>query len=217
MNKVELSLWIEANYPVTAMSIAKRKPRYGVGENDAHYATQPMVNGKQIRDPAYCAWAGMLKRAYDPKFHAVNPTYSDVTVCSEWHYFSAFRQWWLNNYRDDGQLDKDLLAAGNREYAPDACVYVPRWLNNFTIDSGALRGEFPIGVSIRKQAGKYKSRCRNTITGKQHSLGLFNTPEAANSAWLAYKLALADQLKPDMDAIDPRIYNNAVSIIKAAI
>ena len=217
MNKVELSLWIEANYQVTAMSIAMRKPVFGIGVNNAHYMTTPTVNGVILCDPAYRAWVDMLKRAYDPKFHAVKPTYSDVTVCSEWHYFSAFRQWWLNNYRDDGQLDKDLLAAGNREYAPDACVYVPRWLNNFTIDSGALRGEFPIGVSIRKQAGKYRSRCRNPITGKLCYLGCFTTPEEAHEAWLNYKLALADQLKPAMDAIDKRIHHNVVTIIKAAI
>ena len=43
------------------------------------------------------------------------------------------------------------------------------------------------------------------------------TPEAARDAWLKCKLELADQLKPDMDAIDPRIYNNVVAIIKAAI
>ena len=217
MNKVELSLWIGANYPATATSIAQRKPRYGVGENDAHYATQPMVNGKQIKDPAYIAWAGMLKRAYNRKYHAEHPTYSGVTVCKEWHSFRAFRAWWLENYREGWHLDKDLLAAGNREYAPDACVYVPQWLNKFTLDRGASRGELPIGVSIHKQTGKYQSECGNPITGKQCYLGLFTEPEAAHDAWLKCKLSLAEQLKPDMDAIDPRIYNNAISIIKAAI
>ena len=44
MNKVELSLWIEANYPATAKSIVKRKPVYGVGVNDAHYV-QPVLPG----------------------------------------------------------------------------------------------------------------------------------------------------------------------------
>ena len=215
MNKIELSLWIEANYPATATSIAGRKPRYGVGENDAHYATQPIVNDKQIVDPAYQAWADMLKRAYDTKCHAAHPTYSDVTVCKEWHSFSAFRAWWLDNHREDWHLDKDLLLVGNREYGPDACVYVPRWLNNLTTDSGALRGELPIGVSFCKQTGKYKSRCNNPITGKRRNLGRFNAPESAYESWLTYKLQLADQLKPEMDAIDKRIYPNVVTIIKA--
>ena len=214
MTNIELSLFIEANYPMAGIG-RPRKPRYGVGLNDAHYATQPIVNDKQIVDPAYRAWGGMLKRAYDTKFHAAQPTYSDVAVCKEWHSFSAFRAWWLDNHREDWHLDKDLLLVGNREYGPDACVYVPRWLNNLTTDRGALRGELPIGVCLHKQTGKYHSQCRNPITGKKHSLGLFTTPEAAHDAWLNYKLELADQLKPEMDAIDKRIYPNVVTIIKA--
>ena len=217
MTKVELSLFIEANYQAAATSIAKRKLQYGVGVNDAHYATQPVVNGEQIKDPAYRAWVNMLTRAYDPKYHARYQTYVGVTVCKEWHSFSAFRAWWLDNYREGWHLDKDLMVVGNREYGPDACVYVPGWLNKFTTDHGACRGDLQIGVSFCNRTGKYRSSCCNTITGKQHTIGRFSTPEAAHDAWLKCKLSLAEQLKPDMDAIDPRIYNNAVSIIKAAI
>ena len=216
MNKIELSLHLEANYPISGRG-GPRKPLYGIGVNDADYMTNPMANGVMLWDPAYKAWSNMLKRAYSPRFHEKQPTYSDVTVCKEWHSFSAFREWWLDNYREGFSLDKDLLLVGNKEYSPNACIYVPRWLNNFTIDSGALRGEFPIGVSIRKQAGKYRSRCRNPITGKLCYLGCFTTPEEAHEAWLNYKLALADQLKPAMDAIDKRIHPNVVTIIKAAI
>ena len=216
MNKIELSIWIEANYPANAKSIAKRKPLHGVGVNDAHYATQPMVNGVMLCDPAYRAWAGMLERAYSERFHKKQPTYVGVTVCEYWHSFSAFREWWLENYREGFQCDKDLLAIGNREYSPWSCLYIPGWLNKFTTDRGALRGELPIGVSFCKQTGRYRSHCRNPITGKEHSLGYFNTPEAAHDAWLRYKLSLADQLKPDMDAIDHRIHPNVISIIKAA-
>ena len=215
MNKIELSIWIEENHPANKSSIAQRKPVYGIGENDAHYETQPMVNGKPIKDPAYMAWVNMVRRAYSQKFHAVNPTYSDVTVCKEWHSFSAFRAWWLNSHREGWHLDKDLLAAGNREYGPDTCVYVPRWLNNFTEDCGACRGELPIGVCLYKKTGRYQSYCSNPITGKRHHLGYFTTPEEAHETWLNYKLSLAEQLKPYMDAIDPRIYNNAATIVKA--
>ena len=215
MNRVELSLHIEASYPANKMSIARRKPRFGVGINDAHYATQPRVNGVKLCDPAYRSWAGMLERAYSERFHEKQPTYVGVTVCKEWHSFSAFRVWWLNNYREGFSLDKDLLLVGNREYAPDACIYVQQWLNTFTVDCGASRGEFPIGVRLDTRRGKYQSRCSNPITGKNRSLGCFNAPEEAHEAWLNYKLALADQLKPAMDAIDKRIYPNVVTIVKA--
>ena len=216
MTKVELSLWIEENYPTNKMSIAKRKLRYGVGVNDAHYITAPTVNGGVLWDPAYIAWASMLTRAYDQKLHDRQQTYSDVTVCKEWHSFIAFRAWWLDNYREGWQLDKDLLVIDNREYGPDVCVYIPSRLNNFTSDCGASRGELPIGVYLCKKTGKYKSECNNPITGKPHYLGRFTTPEAAHEAWLKCKLELALELKPMMDAIDKRIYHNTVTIINSA-
>jgi hypothetical protein len=213
MTKVELSLHLEANYPATAKSIANRKPVYGVGMNDAHYTTTPVVNGATLRDPAYDAWASMMNRTYSPKFHEKHPTYSDVTVCKEWHSFCAFREWWLNNHREDFQLDKDLLSPGNREYSPDACIYVPRWLNSFLNGHEASRGELPIGVSFCKQTGRYRSQCCNPITGKHHKLGRFTTPEEASEAWLDFKLSIADRLKKEMDRIDKRIYNNVLAII----
>ena len=215
MTSVDLSLFIEANHPATAKSIAKRKAIFGVGANDASYVTTPTGNGVTLRDPAYIAWVNMLTRAYYQKLHDRQQTYSDVTVCKEWHSFSAFRAWWLANYREDWQLDKDLLVVGNREYGPDACIYIPAWLNTFTIYRGASRGELTIGVSLYKKTGRYQSHCCNPITGKRHGLGYFTTPEAAHDAWIKCKLELADQLKPEMDAIDQRIYPNVVTIVKA--
>ena len=214
MNKVELSIWIEKNYPISGMG-RQRRPLYGVGVNDAEYMTNPMANGVMLWDPAYRAWSNMLQRAYDPKLHERQPTYVGVTVCEDWHSFNAFRTWWLANHRDGFSLDKDLLTPGNREYGPDTCLYVPQWINTFTVDNGASRGEFPIGVCLHKRTGRYRSLCHNPITGKDNELGLFNTPEAAHEAWLNYKLELADQLKQDMDAIDQRIYPNVVTIVKA--
>lgn len=216
MNKIELSLHLEANYPANKSSIDQRKPVYGVGVNDADYMITQKVNGVRLWDPAYKTWSNMLKRAYNRKYQVTHPTYSDVTVCKDWHSFRAFRNWWLNSYREDWQCDKDLLSPGNREYSHNSCIYVPRWLNSFLNGHGASRGELPIGVSFCNQTGRYRSHCNNPITGKEHSLGRFATPEAANVAWRRYKLSLADKLKPEMDAIDKRIYQNVVKIIKAA-
>ena len=215
MTKGELSLWIEASYPISGRG-NPRKPRYGVGINDADYMTTPTVDGAVLCDPAYRAWYSMLQRAYDKKLHDRQQTYSDVTVCKEWHSFSAFRAWWLASYREGWQLDKDLLVVGNKEYGPDVCVYIPSRLNNFTADCGASRGELPIGVSLCKKTGKYQSQCNNPITGKRHGLGRFTTREAAHEAWLRYKLALALEIKPLMDSIDKRIYHNTVTIINSA-
>ena len=216
MTRVELSLHLEKNYPISGRG-NPRKPVYGVGVNDAHYMTTPTVNGDTLWDPAYIAWCGMLKRAYNRKYHVTHPTYSDVTVCKEWHSFRAFREWWLENYREGFQCDKDLLAPGNKEYSPDTCIYVPRWLNSFLNGHEASRGELPIGVHLLRKTGKYMAQCSSPITGKQHKLGYFTTPEEAHEAWLDFKLSIADRLKKEMDYIDKRIYNNVVTIIKAAI
>lgn len=216
MTNIELSLHIETNYPRNKSSIAMRKPVCGIGVNDADYVTTPLVNGVMLCDPAYKAWGGMLARAYSKPTQSRQPTYVGVTVCKEWYSFSVFRTWWLANYKEGSSLDKDLLIVGNREYAPYSCIYVPQWLNTFTIDCGAVRGEFPIGVSLHKPTGKYTARCRNPKTGKRHCLGSFTSPEEAHEAWLKRKLELAAQLKPEMDAIDQRIYNNVVTIIRAA-
>ena len=213
MTNIELSLHLEKNYPRNKSSITPRKPVHGVGTNDAHYMTTPTVNGAMLWDPAYRAWASMMQRAYDKKFHEKQQTYSDVTVCKDWHSFSAFRAWWLDNYKEGWELDKDLLVPGNREYGPDTCIYIPSRLNAFTIDRSASRGEFPIGVHIHKPTGKYIAQCNNPITGKRRYLGDFTTAEEAHEAWLNYKLQLADQLKPVMDYIDKRIYNNVRTII----
>ena len=215
MTKVELSLFIEANYPISGMG-SPRCAVHGVGINDSDYMSQPRVNGKQLRDPAYASWQNMLKRAYGKSTQKCRPTYIGVTVCEEWLLFSAFREWWLANYREGWQLDKDLLSVGNREYRPSACIYIPNRLNNFTADCGASRGELPIGVHIHKQTGKFESGCQNQITGKNVYLGLFDTKDAAHAAWLRYKLSLAIELKPLMDSIDKRIYNNVVTIINSA-
>ena len=214
MTRVELSLFIEANYPISGIG-RHRKLLYGIGLNDADYMTTPTVNGAILWEPAYQAWVNMLKRAYCERYQEKRPTYVGVTVCEEWHSFSAFRNWWLAKYREGFSLDKDLLVVCNREYGPDACIYVPQSLNTFTVDSGAVRGELPIGVYLH-ETGIYRSKCRNPITGKTRHIGYFTTPEAAHSAWLKYKLELAAQLKPEMDAIDQRIYTNVVKIIRAA-
>ena len=212
MTNVELSLFIEANYPISGRG-NPRKPVHGIGLNDADYMTTPTVDGAILWDPAYCTWVNMLKRAYNRRYQVTHPTYSDVTVCKDWHSFRVFRAWRLDNYREGFSLDKDLLVAGNREYGPDACIYVPRWLNSFLNGRSASRGEFPIGVYICKKTGKYLSECGNPITGQKHHLGSFTTPEEAHEAWLTFKLALADRLKKEMDYIDKRIYNNVLAII----
>lgn len=184
---------------------------YGVGVNDAGYVFDTTINGRRVRCPAYRSWKNMLERCYSEKFHHRNPTYAEVRVCDEWLSFMAFRKWWVENHVDGWQLDKDLLS-DNRIYSPEACIFVPAWLNNFTIDSGTARGEWPIGVCFDSRRRKFESRCRHPF-GKREYLGHFSTPDEANAAWLTRKLEIANELKHLMDDIDARIFPRVIEII----
>ena len=216
MNGKEQTIWLEDNCQVNARGRSRRLVR-GVGVNDAPYCTKHRTDGKQVNCPAYTAWNAMLRRAYSDKYHAEHQTYSGVTVCDEWHTFMSFRKWWLENQVDGWQIDKDILSDAAC-YSPDTCLFVPAWLNTFTIDSDAIRGELPIGVDFHKQAGKYRARCRHSLAGRRGrlGLGLFDTPEEAHLAWRTRKLELALELKPNMDEIDQRIYPRVIEIINNA-
>jgi len=176
---------------------------FGVGINDADYFTQKFetieVNGKIKQKrvwicPYYQAWGSMLKRCYSAKYKDKNPTYKGCSVSEEWLLFSSFRAWMVTQDWQDKQLDKDLLFEGNKIYSDKTCVFVTKEVNLFTIDSGASRGEWLIGVYWNKEKGKFRSQCRNQFTKKQESLGYFNCELEAHQAWLKRKLELAHLL-----------------------
>ena len=175
----------------------------GVGLNDADYPVQPEINGKQIKCPFYRVWESMLNRCYSRKYQANKPTYTNCTVYDEWLKFSNFKSWMEQQDWQDKQLDKDLIFAGNKIYSPDKCVFVDRVTNTFVIDSGASRGEWPIGVNFFKPNGKFIARCCNPFTKKRESLGYFACPEQAHQAWKTRKHELALQLAEIQS--DPRV------------
>ena len=184
---------------------------YGIGANDADYAVKPRVNGKVVTCKAYSSWKNMLERCYSAKYHLIQPTYAGVKVCDEWLSFMAFRKWWMDHQVDGWQLDKDLLT-DDRIYSPETCIFVPSWLNHFSVDRAAARGEWPIGVRYQKIARKFDARCSHPF-GRHEYLGCFSAPEEAHAAWLARKLEIAHELKHLMDDIDARIYPRIIEII----
>lgn len=188
---------------------------HGFGVNDANYHTQPRVDGKCVMCKAYETWKGMIKRCYSNRSTKNDPTYVGVTVCDEWRSFMAFREWWLDNHVDGWWIDKDLIT-DNREYSPENCIYVPAWLNNFTIGRNSARGKYPIGATYDRSNGVFRALCSNPVTGKPSTIGIFKTPGAAHLAWRARKLEYAAQMKNEMDAIDERIYPRVVEIINRA-
>lgn len=215
-NLSELSEFIRINYPATQRSISCRGLVFGVGINDADYITRPVINGVNTECPAYRAWKSMLCRGYSMPYKIRQPTYLNVSVNKEWHLFSTFREWWIENHVDSFSLDKDLLVVDNDQYSKSNCIYVPQWLNSFLIDRFALRGCLPIGVSFDRNNSRYICQCHNPVTAKGEKVGRFKTAKSAHLAWRNRKLYWALELKDRMDAIDLRIYPNVCKIIMEA-
>ena len=186
------------------MKIKAKKLVYGVGINDADYVVSKYEtigydNGKQKQKlvwecPYHRVWKGMLTRCYSTKYKERNPTYKGCSVSEEWLTFSLFKSWMEGQEWEEMQLDKDLLFEGNKVYSAETCVFVTSMVNLFTIDSGASRGEWLIGVCWDKGVNKFRSKCRNPFTKKQEHLGLFTCQEEAHQAWLNRKLELSHLL-----------------------
>lgn len=185
----------------------------GVGNNDAGYVTRKFettgyVDGKRKRKLVWrCAyyqtWKSMIERCYSDKCQERYPTYKNCTVSDNWLTFSVFKSWMEKQDWEGEHLDKDLLFEGNKIYSPETCVFVSPMVNTFTIDCGAARGEWMIGVIWCKAAGKFKSQCRNPFTSEKEYLGYFTCEVEAHAAWRKRKLELAKELAAEQE--DPRV------------
>ncbi len=180
----------------------RRNLIYGVGVNDADYQTCKKVlieykNGKQKYDiiwvcPFLKCWQQMLQRCYSDKYKKRQPSYVGCSVCEEWLTFSNFKRWMEQQDYEGKALDKDLLVSQNKTYSSETCVFVPRYINNFMLQSKARRGEHPLGVSYHIHHCKYQARiCSGVGDGKKSTLeflGYFEFPEEAHRAWQEAKL-----------------------------
>lgn len=94
-----------------------------IGDGDHH------IPRATKRESPYVLWRNMLRRCYDEKFHVIQPTYRDVSVCEEWHNYQNFADWCIRNKpktEGDWQLDKDIKSTGDKIYSPKTCTFVLR-------------------------------------------------------------------------------------------
>lgn len=168
-----------------------KKLIHGVGVNDVDRPVYTKLNGKRLVCPVYRTWQNMLGRCYDPKYIERHPSYSGCNVTEDWLYLSRFEDWMLKQDWEGKQLDKDILVVGNKLYSPETCAFIPREVNLFTIDSRANRGEYPLGVYLDKELGRFMAQCSNPFTRKKEHLGVFDNPEDAHEAWRKRKHELA--------------------------
>lgn len=151
----------------------------GVGKYARYFLSRPTRE--------YIAWVNMLMRGYSESYKEKYPTYSEVTVCEEWHNYQVFAEWYVNHeFYDNGyDLDKDILVRGNKVYSPEFCTLVPCEINNLTLDSGSIRGDSPVGVSWNKSRSKYSAYLK--IDSRCEYLGLFTFAEDASRAYVKAK------------------------------
>jgi hypothetical protein len=194
-----------------------KQPRllYGVGINDYEYkvSASEIVNGKSKITWVchyYSTWSGMLERCYSKKYQLYRPSYQGCSVCPEWIHFSVFRAWMVEQSWAGLNLDKDILIPGNKMYSPEACAFVSAMTNNFLISREACRGDYPIGVSLRRK--KFVARCRNPFTKKVEHLGHFTCPNKAHEAWRTRKHELAIELAKMQS--DKRVANALINRFK---
>lgn len=181
-------------------NLSLRKKLYGIAYNDSNSGDdKDLIN----------LWRGMLCRCYNPASLSKQPSYKGCSVCEEWLTFSNFRRWAMdvaNGYSKGKQIDKDILAKGNKEYSPDTCCFVPSQINNLIIKSNKARGTLPIGVSILN--GRYEASI--SIKNKKTHCSFHDTPEEAFQAYKTAKEAYIKEVAQeyyDRGEITEKVYD----------
>lgn len=201
------------------MKLRKRlKKVYGVGINDADYRVHEFeyergqdgnlrISKRLWTCPFYSTWREMLRRCHSPAFKKKQTGYENVTVCEEWLLFSNFKEWMESQSWEGRQLDKDLLVEGNKVYGPDTCVFIPSELNQFFKERANDRGDYLLGVTVKKSSLGYYAKCSDPFTGKRVSLGRHSTEQEAHLAWKRYKNILANKYADilEEEGYEPRI------------
>ena len=145
----------------------------------------------------------MVERCYSNKCLESRPSYIGTSVCSEWLSATAFKKWVEQQDWHGKCLDKDIIVPKSKLYSPETCAFVLNATNSFVIARDACRGDYPVGVCLYKQTGKYRAQCKNLFTGKVEHLGYYSTPEEAHEAWRKRKHELAQRVAATES--DPRV------------
>jgi len=127
----------------------------------------------------YSEWQEMKRRSADtPERDTRFPTYAQkqIGVVEQWLDYSTFKSWALDNgYSDDLTLER---RDNNLGYSPDNCYWADRTTQaqNQQVRSDSSTGYSGIGI----KNGSYIARIQHK--GKRHTLGRFDTLEAAVEA-----------------------------------
>ena len=145
----------------------------------------------------------MIRRCYSKGIQYTTTSYSNCTVCEEWHNFQNFAEWYNNNIWNDEFcfLDKDILIKGNKLYSPNTCIFVDNRINCLFVKSDKKRGKYPIGVIKVKE--KYIAKCRDGY-GNSINLGYFDSETVAFNAYKVEKENVIKKVADDYSRKYPK-------------
>ena len=171
--------------PASKASLSARRLVCGVGINDADYIVNPKVNGKTTLCSFYKTWQSMIKRCYEAKTIARNPSYKGCSVCDDWLTFSIFKDWMVTKSWQGMQLDKDILVTGNKVYSPFTCIFVTLAVNSLVSSRGLNSKGNLRGAHLFKATGKYQAYYG--VNGKRKHIGYFETEGEASNAHIKFR------------------------------
>lgn len=161
------------------------------------FDTYPEYN----KSKACILWRSIFNRCYRASSLKRRPSYEGCSVSEEWTVFSRFKKWYDNNYIEGWHLDKDLKVKGNKVYGEDFCIFVPQVLNSLTVNSTAIRGDLPVGVTVCDSlTNPFKVDIKFTEGGimKRKYLGCFKTKEDAFYKYRSAKLEVIRNKSEDL-------------------
>ncbi len=130
-----------------------------------------------------------------------------------WQYYQDFAEWFHSQVGSNivgWHLDKDIIIPGNKVYGPDTCCFVPQSLNKLLTHNKTTKGEFDVGVHLKKSSGKYGATI--SIDTIRHHIGYFETPEEASVAYQIAKIKdIHRQANLYKGMIDPRAYDALIN------
>ena len=156
---------------------------------------------KKSHNKIYQTWRDMINRAYNKNIHETYPTYTDATVCKDWHNFQNYAKWHECNYMDGYHLDKDLLSC-DKIYSSETCIFIPSKLNLFLSNKHLDNTSGYIGVCYHQSSNKWRASISN-MDRKTKCLGYFNSKQEASTAYQNQRAIYAKQWQGEMQGILP--------------
>lgn len=129
----------------------------------------------------YYTWNSMISRCYSDEAPIKNPSYAGCTVCVEWHNFQTFGDWFVVNFQEGLQIDKDIKFSDNKIYSPKYCMFVKAQENSEKAHSKNYKFLNPNGELI--EVYNLTKFCRENNLSAQHMCSVHKGKRNKHRDW----------------------------------